>query len=379
MQVASRPKVLVVDDNEQNRILAEETLRAEDCDVALAQNGEEAIEIFARERPDLVLLDVRMPGLDGFATCARLRALPEGAATPIVFLTALRDLETFDRASRAGADDFLTKPIRPAELSARVATLLRIRRLNVELSDHFHIVRKQRDDLVRLQLQKEQLVSFVVHDLKNPVSSIELHASLIARGKGLPEDAREAANWILRDTNNMKRLVMNLLDIARGDDGKLEPRRAPLDLGALVESVVLGVGVRAAERDQTLETRVPSERLRISADIDLLRRVLENLLDNALRYSPRGGRIVLGLEREKAGSVILRVADNGPGIPEAQRERIFDRYIQVESPGGQSEMRAGRGLGLTFCRMAVEAHGGAIWIDPTARGTVFCVRLPDGP
>jgi two-component system, sensor histidine kinase and response regulator len=377
-QEQSRAKVLVVDDNESNRILAEETLLAEGYDVVLARTGEEAIELFKRLAPDLVLLDVHMPGLDGFATCAHIRDSPAGAATPIVFLTASRDLETFDRASRAGADDFLTKPLRPAELCARVATLLRIRRLSSELTEHFKVVRKQRDDLVRIQLQKEQLLSFVVHDLKNPVTSIELYASMLSGDKRLPGDARESASWVLREASNLKRLLLNLLDIGKADDGKLEPVRAPFDLGALVESVVIGAGARASERDQHIETRVPSARIVLEADADLVRRVLENLLDNALRYAPRHGRISLTVEREEGLSVLLRVADSGPGISESMRERIFDRYVQLEAGVTPHDTRVGRGLGLTFCRMAVEAHGGTIWIDPHAEGTVFCVRLPNG-
>jgi len=371
------PKVLVVDDNEPNRVLAEETLLSEGYVVVLATSGEEALEVFVREQPDLVLLDVRMPGLDGFATCARLRALPRGPETPVVFLTALRDLETFDRASRAGGDDFLTKPVRPAELLTRVQTLLRIRRLSVELHDHFRVIRKQRDDLVRLQLQKEQLVSFVVHDLKNPVSSIELHALLLSRDASLSEDAKESATWIVREVQMMKRLVLNLLDIGRADDGKLEPRKGPVDIGEIAISVANAGGVRAAEREQQIKVAVASGLPSIEADADLVRRVFENLLDNALRYAPRGGSIAIGVAAGEGPFVLVRVADNGPGVPEAMRERIFDRYVQLDMPSIQ-DSRAGRGLGLAFCRLAVEAHGGSIWIDPSAQGTVFCFKLPHG-
>ncbi|MDI1480464.1 hybrid sensor histidine kinase/response regulator [Polyangium sp. y55x31] len=377
MQEPPPPKVLVVDDSEQNRALAEETLRVEGYDVVTATTGEHALEVFVREAPDLVLLDVRMPGLDGFATCTRLRALPRGDETPVVFLTALRDLETFDRASRAGADDFLTKPVRPAELVTRVQTLLRIRQLSAELHDHFRVIRKQRDDLVRLQLQKEQLVSFVVHDLKSPVSSIELHAHLLAREASLSADGKESAAWIVREVQTMKRLVMNLLDIGKADDGKLDPRRSSVDVGAVAVAVANAAGVRAAERDQRLLVQVASGLPAIEADVDLVRRVFENLVDNALRYAPRGAPVSIGVSAGEGPFVVVRVADTGPGIPESMHERIFDRYVQVDALPG-SDTRAGRGLGLAFCRLAVEAHGGSIWIDPAAQGTVFCFRLPHG-
>src|SRR5689334_12567867 len=135
------PKVLVVDDNEQNRALAQAALEGEEMTVLVAPNGEDGVVLFEREHPDCVLLDVRMPGLDGFGACERIRALPGGPETPIIFLTALRDVDTFDRAIRAGGDDFLTKPVRPTELIVRVQGALRIRRLSTELRKHYDVIR----------------------------------------------------------------------------------------------------------------------------------------------------------------------------------------------------------------------------------------------
>ena len=163
---------------------------------AAPSSGEEGIRAFETEQPDCVLLDVRMPGIDGFAVCARIRALPGGAETPIVFLTALRDVDTFDRALRAGGDDFLTKPVRPTELVVRVQAALELRRMSAELREHYELVRKQRDDLMRLQLQKERLTAFVVHDLKNPVNSMDLHAQVLLRDPELPASARESVQHI---------------------------------------------------------------------------------------------------------------------------------------------------------------------------------------
>ncbi|HMY19542.1 MAG TPA: response regulator, partial [Polyangium sp.] len=171
MTVAScTGKILVVDDNEQNRELARATLEPEEYDVVVVSCGEDALRVWADVLPDCVLLDVRMPGMDGFTVCQRIRELPGGADVPIIFLTALRDVATFDRAMLVGADDFLTKPVRPTELIVRVQAALRMRRMGAELREHYALIRHQRDDLMRLQLQKEMLMSFVVHDLKNPVA-----------------------------------------------------------------------------------------------------------------------------------------------------------------------------------------------------------------
>lgn len=371
------PKVLVVDDNEANRILVEETLRGENYEVSVAATGEEAIAIFERERHDLVLLDIRMPGLDGFATSAKLRELDGGAETPIVFLTALRDLETYDRALRHGADDFLTKPIRPTELVSRVQVLLRIRRLSTELQQQFGIIRNQRDDLLRLQLQKERLMAFVVHDLKNPINSIGLLASLLLRDRALSSGSKEHADSIRQEVRNLTRLVFNLLDISKGEEGELRPNRVPFELRQLIEEVVELSRARARDRKQQLETKIDLASPTISADADLLRRILENLLDNALRHTPAEGAVRVSAEEHDAEAVVIKVADTGSGIPEAMRERVFEKYAQLEQPG-ENDSRLGRGLGLVFCRMAAEAHGGSIWIEDNETGIVFCVRIPHG-
>src|ERR1700690_4101137 len=158
--------VLVVDDNADNRALAKATLDDEGIRAVIASSGDEGIAAFARERPDCVLLDIRMPGTDGIAGCERIRAMPGGDEGAIVFVTAQRDVETFDRAVHAGGDDFLTKPYRPSELLVRIQTALRMRRMTAERGELVAELKRQRDELQRLQLHKEQLAAFLVHDLK---------------------------------------------------------------------------------------------------------------------------------------------------------------------------------------------------------------------
>ncbi len=211
--------VLVVDDNQQNRALAQATLEAEDCEVVLAASGAEALVAFEAHQPDCVLLDVRMPGMDGFETCRRLRALPGGADVPVLFLTAARDVETFDAALAVGADDFLTKPIQPTEMALRVQSAVRARDLDASNKQFYVLVKRQRDNLLRLQLQKERLTSFVVHDLKNPVSSIDLLAQLLQRDKKLPDGARDTAGSIRLEVAAMMRLILNILDINKSEEG----------------------------------------------------------------------------------------------------------------------------------------------------------------
>ncbi len=372
-KVQISPKILVVNDNPDNLALARATLEHEGYLVCLAANGEEGLRAFEAEKPDCVLLDARMPpGPDGSVVCARIRSLPGGLETPVVFLTASRDVDTFDRALRAGADDFLTMPISPTELVLRIQAALKLKRMSAELGEHYESVRRQRDDLMRLQLQKERLSAFVVHDLKNPVNSMDLHAQLLLRNPELPARARDSAQRIRDEVRSLMRLVLNLLDISKSEQGELAPRLFDVDLDALVAELLDTHDLKARTAGVTLGRAIDVGVL--LADEDLLRRVLENLLDNALRHAPEKSEIrVTAIERENA--IEIRVADRGPGILPEMRERIFEQFVQVDA-GHRAVSRVGQGLGLTFCKLAIEAHGGSIGVEAAEPGTTFCVSLP---
>jgi len=368
-------KILVVDDNEANRLLAQNTLEDEDYRVVLARGGAEGIALFEQEQPDCVLLDVRMPDLDGYAVCERIRALPKGSETPILFLTAQRDIDTFDRALRAGGNDFLTKPVQPTELVIRVQSALKLRRLSAELREHYDVLKQQRDELVRLQLQKERLMAFVVHDLKNPVNSMDLHAQLLLRDQSLHERARASVAAIRTDARQLTRMILNLLDLSKADEGRLVPKLSDVDLRGLVNEVLSELALNAEGRQVALRSSIELER--IQADEDLFRRTLSNLVENAIRYAPADTSVTVTAE-SGGGGIELRVADAGRGIAPEMREKVFDPFMQADSGGEQLVTRAGRGLGLTFCKLVVEAHGGRIWVEDGEPGAVFCVRLPNG-
>ena len=361
-------QVLVVDDNAENRALARAALDDEDVPVVLAATGEEAIAAFRRSPPDCILLDIRMPGLDGIAVCERIRSLPGGDQVAIVFVTAQRDVETFDRALRAGGDDFITKPFRPSDLLVRIQTAMRLRRMVSERGVLSVELKQQRDELLRLQLHKEQLSAFLVHDLKNPVNNIELLVQRVLRNPGADERSRDAATRIQSETRGLLRMITNLLDIGKADEGQLAPRRLAFDAGALVADVLDELRIAAAAAEIELVARVEPVQLR--ADRDLMHRVLANLVENAIRHAPQGSAVQV-VARLQAGGLELQVRDAGPGIPEPLRERVFERFMSA----GDGATRTNRGLGLAFCRAAVTAHGGRIWVEDAAPGARFCIRI----
>lgn len=364
-----RLTVLVVDDNEGNRVLAREALEDEGYRVVLADGGQAGIDAYEKDRPDCILLDVRMPGIDGLEVCRRIRATPRGAHTPIVFVTALRDVDVFDEALLAGGDDFLTKPVRPTELALRVQTALKLRRASTEITELLDLLRRQRDDMLRAILQKEQLTAFLVHDLKNPVTGMAMAAELVASDPDASPRVKEVAGRIRTHAESLQRMIMDLLDLAKGDEGRLIAVRSPVRLGFVLRDIVRAFEARTSARGIRIEFN-PDAPV-IDADETLLRRVLENLVDNAIRHSPEDSAVTITVT--DGDGVEIRVSDEGPGVPADVRERIFDRYFRAEKGRGE---QTGRGLGLAFCKVAVEAHGGTIGVLDSTKGSTFWVRLP---
>jgi two-component system sensor histidine kinase/response regulator len=366
--------ILVVDDNDANRALAQGALEDEGYRVLLASGGGSALELFSTEKPDCVLLDVRMPDVDGLTACRRIRELPGGDETPIVFLTALRDVETFDQAVAAGGDDFLTKPVNPAELVVRVRAALKLRQMRAELREHYELLRHQRDTLMRVQLQKERLSAFVVHDLKNPVSAMDLHAQLLLREAGLSAHGLESVRTIRKEAQQLTRMLLNLLDLAKGDEGKLVTNLSTVRADGLVTGVLDELSVTADARSVSLEADVQIQDVRL--DPELFRRVLVNLAENAIRHAPKRTTVTVSALAAR-DSVEFRVRDTGAGIPVNQRARIFDPFVRLEHERDSNPVsRGGRGLGLAFCKIAIEAHGGAIRVEDGDPGAVFIVTLP---
>jgi len=328
-----------------------------------------------------VLLDVLMPGMDGYETCRRIRELPEGGDIPVLFLTALGDLETHKAALESGADDFLTKPLNRTELLIRVRSLLRIKRLSDELRANVQVIQTQRDALLAAQRQKDELTALIVHDLKNPLSSILSNVQYVQSRATLPVDERESLDDVLRASQSMARLVMNLLDVSRSDDGALIPHVSAFELPELLGEICSEMGRRIEDKGQRLELSLGPGVGLLRGDRDLVRRIVENLIDNAYKYGPKRATISVEvlpatMDAGAEPAVEIRVRDEGAGIPEAYRQIVFEKYGRAGG-SGMREARTSHGLGLVFCRRAVTVHGGAIWIDAQASGgNCFCVRLP---
>jgi signal transduction histidine kinase len=360
-------KILVVDDDAIVRRSLQVMLERGHYRVETAQDGLEALRVLPVFQPELVLLDILMPGMDGLETCRQIRALPNGDLLPIIFLTADDRPETHVNAFQAKGDDFLRKPVSPAELTVRIRSLMRLKRLQAE-------IQAERDALLDSQRQKEQLFEFIVHDLKNPLTTIQVGLDLLGERAEMPATLQSQVKRIRETAQSMASMVQNILDIGHAEQMGLELHRTRFQMSEWLPQLVSQLEYRTLQMRQTMTWSCP-ENLEIDADQDLLRRVLLTLLDNALKYSPPGSRT--RIEAETIGkSVFMRVYDEGMGIPDHMREVVFDKFMRLEPEGAQT--RSSSGLGLTFCKVVCEAHGGRIWVDALpGKGSVFIMEIPE--
>jgi signal transduction histidine kinase len=262
--------------------------------------------------------------------------------------------------------------VRPTELVLRVGAAVRMRRMRTELDEHYVALRQQRDALLRLQLQKERLIAFVVHDLKNPVNAMDLHAQSLL-GAHLPEAANASLRSIRAGAHQLNRMILNLLDLSKGDEGRLVAVRTRISSSRMVAEVFAELHLAAKQREIELVSDLPAEQLDV--DASLLRRLLANLVDNAIRHAPRRSSVLVTVTRDDAATV-LDVMDAGAGVSVDKRISIFDAFAQGDG-GVDAPSRTGHGLGLTFCKLVAEAHGGRISIEDHGGGTDFRVVIPD--
>jgi two-component system sensor histidine kinase/response regulator len=374
----AREKILVVDQDPDTSRAIVTVLTTAGFDAVAIPNGPEALMFAEGSGVDLVVVDIMLDGRAGLNLCEALRRTESTADVPVLFISAAGDNKAQRIAIEAGGDDFLSKPIHRGELLLRIRSLLQFRRMQRELARKNELLMEQRDALLRLQQQKEELTEIVVHDLKNPLAAIASNAAYLTLATEMNEDVRDCSNAISRAAENMLRMVHNLLDVSRAEDAGLSLQLDQLDLVAMAGRATELMSRRAEERRITLVAVAGQPQLLIQADNDLLRRVLENLLDNAIRYTPSGGRVEVRV-RALEDQAQIEVADGGPGIPEEERARIFEKYAQLERKVDKAQQRFGRGIGLAFVKMVVDAHRGQISVlDNAPRGACFQIALPKG-
>jgi len=347
-------KVLVVDDEPANVELLVRRLSGNGYETITASNGHEAIAKAGSDEPDLILMDVMMPGIDGWESTRLLKADPKTATIPVIFVTARDRPEDVAKGFEMGGVMYIHKPFEAVELFARVRSAIFTKRLQDDL-------RSKNEDLKRLEQSRLELIGMLGHDIRNLANSVVAFLQLARMGELTPDRPEFFQLLGLSESNiaEVLRMVNALLDVYKIEEGRLEAVPQVNDFSDIVQRSLGQLIPEAMSKGITLTNDVPAGTL-VFIDAGLVVRVLTNLLSNGIKHTPTGGTVRVGAEPQAgaADSVVVRVSDTGPGISEADAIHVFDRFFQTE----RGRSRGGTGLGLAFCKLAIELHGGAIHV-----------------
>jgi two-component system, sensor histidine kinase and response regulator len=367
-----RVNILLVDDRPANLVLMEGILGDLGQNLVEATSGEEALQHLVRTDFAVILLDVAMPGMDGFETASMIRRFEKAQHTPIIFVTATEPKEThISRGYAIGAVDYLFKPIVPEILRAKVAAFVDMFQAKAK-TDRFHEAALR--ELEAKNTQLEQFMYTVSHDLKSPLITIGGLVGVIVKDldRGNLERAKTLAAQVARVTDNAGQQIDTLLRVSRAGRSIESPAEVPMD--ALVEEAARLFSSRLTERGVTLQIApnlptVRSDRVRLLSAV-------QSLLDNALKYMGEqpNPKIEIGFRQEGTENVYY-VRDNGVGIDPKHQDRVFNLFEQLDPS------KEGSGVGLAIARRIVELHGGRIWVESEGlgKGATFCFTLAKAP
>ncbi len=361
----TKSRILVVDDVVQNLQVVGTMLRNEGHDVMPAGSGAQALDRVRARLPDLILLDLMMPEMDGLEVCRRLKADPATREIPVVFLTASNEMEHLVKGFEVGAVDYVTKPFNGPELLARVRTHLELK--------------LARERLREMNDEKNEFMGIAAHDLRNPLSAIKGYSEMVIEdAQALPHhDIEEHGRKILDTAARMAEMVQNLLDANRIERGEMQVNLVPTELAAVLSAVVETQRPRAAAKQQTIHLEGVPGPVSVLADPTIVVQVLENLVSNAVKYSPPGKNIWISL-RQEPGGVGCEVRDEGPGLSAEDQKKLFGKFARLSAKptGGEHST----GLGLSIVKKMVEAMNGRVWCESElGKGATFVVQFPTTP
>jgi signal transduction histidine kinase len=377
----SAPVILVADDVAANVELLFDQLHVLGYRTIAAYDGPEALQACFDQRPDLCILDVSMPAGDlgvpdratGFEVCRRIKRDPRTKSIPVIFVTALSDTTDRVKAIEAGGDDFLTKPHHRLVLGARVRSLLRLKAATDALEDSYRKLRE-------LEKMRDDRMKMIVHDLKTPLTSVLATLEMLIDGDfgSINQEQKKALSDAEGKADDLLALIGDLLEVWRLEETSLTLDLQSLAPAALLSEVSHEWSIRFQQDGATARVEVDDDAPVFEGDKALLRRVFGNLIQNALTHTAHEVKLTLSARREGDG-VLFTVADNGPGIPQEYHELIFRKFERVKNPNIPRTRSSG--LGLAFCKLVAEAHGGRIWVRSAGEGmgSAFHILLPRVP
>ncbi len=368
-----KPTILVVDDTEDNLDLLEFALKRKPVSMLRASSGRECLIVAEDKQPDIILLDIQMPEMDGFETLKKLRSNRATAKIPVIFLTAARkDPDSIATGLALGAEQYLTKPIDTEELLVRTKMMVQLKRAEAEL-----------------ERTKADFMAMLVHDLRSPLIGIKSVIELlqdVGKGSTLNDDHFELLNSAHSSSQKLLALVSDFLDLSKYEAGTISFEKGPLPISRFVDPVVRQMDIQFKQRNVTLVKNIPEGLPSVHVDASKTEQVVMNFLSNALKFSKSGGSVTLSasIYEPEPGSVVagsprrfvrVSVTDNGVGIAKEELPLLFERYRQVSS--AKVAKQKGTGLGLVICKLVVEAQKGTVSAESEpGKQTTFSFTLP---
>lgn len=360
--------VLIVDDVAKNIQIVANVLQPLGYKIIFAQNGQKTLEILEKENPDLILLDIMMPEMDGFEVCRRIKAMPDKRNIPIIFLTAKTDIDSIKQGFKTGGIDYIVKPFNNDELVARVNT-------HVTLHNSYKTIQAQNEELNQLNKTKDKFFSIIAHDLRNPFNALFVLTDILKnRFKTMPpEEAEQMMELLYTSTKDGYELLENLLLWTRSQRNKLEFNPVLTDLRDIAQGNIQLLSNLASGKKIELVCLIKNE-LQVFADQNMIDTILRNLITNAIKFTPENGKVTVNAVADK-DRISLHVDDTGVGIEPQDLNELFETNNEHSTLGTASEK--GTGLGLVLCKEFVEKHGGEIWVESKIdEGSSFRFSIP---
>ncbi len=370
------PTILAVDDGRDNRLLLDTILTNAGYTVLLAANGVEALEVAEQNRPDLILLDVKMPKMDGFETIATLQSMPSLAGTPVIFLSSRASLPDRVKGLKLGAVDYILKPIQMEDVLVRTGIHIKLRRLQLESLE-------LNNELRELNREKDELLGIAAHDLKSPFSVISGFTELImerfesdafAKSDPAHDEISGFLRVIARTSMRSVELINSLLDLSEVEARHhTDSRTTTVDLAAIVRDVAHAFQQHALAKHIKVDIHVEDRKVLVNGDPQSLYQIIDNLVSNAIKYSPPCSSVSIAVN-DSIDHVTFHVADEGAGITDGDRQHLFKKFAKLSArpTGGEPS----NGLGLFIVKKLAEGLGGKVWCDSVpGKGSTFFVRF----
>lgn len=359
-------RICIVDDNQMAREVIADQLSLEPYHLVMAQCGIELLDKFEALDPDVILMDVMMPQMNGYDVCRKIKQKPAWQHIPIILVTALNSREDMLRGLDSGADEFLPKPVNGAELRARVRTMLRIK--------------NQYDSMQNLMKMREDLAHMLIHDMRNPLAVATLYNDFLLRRDHLTGRDKEYALVVHNSLRGLAGFLDEILTVAKMEEGMLKLACSPTNLNDLIVETAENHHEMAQVHGFRLKLELPDQQPTVTLDAALFKRVLDNLLSNAFKFAPEQSEVTVRLRYQLPETAVaaqpaicLQIIDEGPGISPENKKRIFNKYEVVKMKQSGKEQL---GLGLAFCKLVIEAHNGRIYVtDNQPKGAIFNIEM----